>query len=861
MSLAGAQNQAQPASQTQTAAANGTTGTPGVVLAHSVVNFAELARKEKLHPPKRVSQKAVQHRQAPKHTSLPPGAIIKFSPTLAPSVSGGPTAESATTPIPRSPNLNAGFQALLDDQTVIPPDTQGTVGQMQLMVTLNSQVVVQNKSGGIQKTVSLDAFWNSVLGPPPAGFTGIATTDPRVVYDPYADRWITSAAAYPASTAAGVLVGVSQNSDATGFFNLYKVAVDSTNQHFCDFPILGFNSQWVVVMCNVFANNPNVNFFAGNIYVFNKAALYANTPGAGTPIVLDTQGDSNVTPASTYDPNLTNEYLVEEFCGISTACGATGTPMGLMRLWTISGPVGAPVLNNATTPFPATSLTWDESAPGDFAPQAGAAPIDTGTAGTTNVVYRNGNLWTAHTVFLPSGGSPNRASAQWWELGTDGTVLQNGLIDNPDGSVFRAYPSIAVNKNDDALVGYSLFTPSGHASAYYSFRGHTDPPSFLQSEALLHPGQAPYFKTYSGTNNRWGDYSNTAVDPADDIALWTIQEYADFPVFVNGQSQSTWGTWWGEVVPPLASFAISQLPPPPVIAGTMFNFRVTANDAYGDLVPSYSGTVQFTSTDPTAIFSPSNYKFLPGADVGTHVFSATLTRAGTQTILVSDAAAGVRSSFTILVTSAAPKTLLLAAPATVTKGVPFNLTVTALDAFANRATGYTGTTHFTSSDGAATLPANYTFTSLGDSGRHVFPVTLNTLASQTVTATDTFTPSITGNTSITVANISGALLQVRVRLGHVITVPLATFTDASNPSTPANLTASINWGDGSPLDSNTTITGPSGGVFTVAASAASPHKYLRPPKGLITITVTDTASGTTGSISGPVRFWPKTESH
>ena len=48
-----------------------------------------------------------------------------------------------------------------------------------------------------------------------------------------------------------------------------------------------------------------------------------------------------------------------------------------------------------------------------------------------------------------------------------------------------------------------------------------------------------------------------------------------------------------------------------------------------------------------------------------------------------------------------------------------NVTVTALDAYGNMATGYTGTVHFTSSDGQAVLPANYTFIA-GDAGVHTF---------------------------------------------------------------------------------------------------------------------------------------------
>jgi hypothetical protein len=59
-------------------------------------------------------------------------------------------------------------------------------------------------------------------------------------------------------------------------------------------------------------------------------------------------------------------------------------------------------------------------------------------------------------------------------------------------------------------------------------------------------GEATYFKTFSGSRNRWGDYSNTVVDPANDTDFWTIQEYAATP---PGDGFDRWGTWWAKVVP------------------------------------------------------------------------------------------------------------------------------------------------------------------------------------------------------------------------------------------------------------------------------------------------------------------------
>ena len=65
-------------------------------------------------------------------------------------------------------------------------------------------------------------------------------------------------------------------------------------------------------------------------------------------------------------------------------------------------------------------------------------------------------------------------------------------------------------------------------------------------------------------------------------------------------------------------------------------------------------------------------------------------------------------------------------------GTAFTVTVTAVDSSGNTVTGYTGKVHFTSTDAAAVLPADYTFVA-ADNGVHTFNVTLKTAGSQTIT--------------------------------------------------------------------------------------------------------------------------------
>ena len=84
-------------------------------------------------------------------------------------------------------------------------------------------------------------------------------------------------------------------------------------------------------------------------------------------------------------------------------------------------------------------------------------------------------------------------------------------------------------------------------------------------------------------------------------------------------------------------------------------------------------------------------------------------------------------------------------PAAMGAGDAATATVTAYDANYNVATGYRGTVHFTATDGAPTLPVDYTFTS-GDAGVHTFTngVTLRTPGTQTVTLADVADATIKG---------------------------------------------------------------------------------------------------------------------
>ncbi|MBV8834121.1 MAG: hypothetical protein JO108_33390 [Acidobacteriaceae bacterium] len=82
-------------------------------------------------------------------------------------------------------------------------------------------------------------------------------------------------------------------------------------------------------------------------------------------------------------------------------------------------------------------------------------------------------------------------------------------------------------------------------------------------------------------------------------------------------------------------------------------------------------------------------------------------------------------------------------------GTPLSVTVTVKNSKGVTLPFYTGTIHFTSTDAAAQLPADYAFTA-SDGGTHTFSVSFGTTGSQSVAATDVDVSSIKGSVSETV---------------------------------------------------------------------------------------------------------------
>ncbi len=563
------------------------------------VNFTTLANYLLAHP-----EPVVIHEQDDDDDGIivPHVRPVSDSTLIRRRISSSPvhTSYLPVTSLPVSPGPTDTFEAFLDNISSIPPDTHGGVDSNYCVTAVNPQVTIQSRTGGAVSSVSLNAFFSSVNS------VG-GTFDPRVHYDPYSHRWIlvcVSGANNPGTDTTSILIGVTQTSNPTGSWYLYRVRAYTAHTYWLDYPDVGFNGKWITVTGNLFQNSPGGGYAGAKVFAFNKASLLAGT-GASYTAFIPSTSDFTICPSINYDANNPNMWGVESWNG--TVGGG-----GVMNLWKLTGAVGSESFTHIA--YPASPNNWDwecnlysGTSGGDFAPQAGTSnKIQTNDDRVTQMIFMNGKLWFAHNVFLPYTGTtnPTRCSVQWWQIDTAGTPSQVGLIDDNTGANFYFFPSVAVNTNNDALIGFSTSSSSRYPSAAYALRVHSDATDSIRPYDVFRHGLAKYYKTYSGSKNRWGDYSSTCLDPINMVDFWTIQEASSTP----GSGYDRWDTWWAHVLKPCST--------PAGITGTL-TVCVSATTTLADATSS--GIWTSTSTSVATIGSSSGV--VTGVSGGTSVIT------------------------------------------------------------------------------------------------------------------------------------------------------------------------------------------------------------------------------------------------
>ena len=313
------------------------------------------------------------------------------------------------------------------------------------------------------------------------------------------------------------------------------------------------------------------------------------------------------------------------------------------------------------------------------------------------------------------------------------------------------------------------------------------------------------------------------------------------------------GTSTTFIVNPGPATAFSVANPGNQTVGVAFDDTITALDTYGNVATGFTGPQTINFSDPsnspngTKPTYPASENFAAGVGDAQQI-----TLVDAQTTTLSASQSSISGTSTSFVVSPDPADYFaVAVPPAATVGVPFGVTITALDQYANVATGYNGTAGLVPTTGGIS-PTSITL----QGGTVEFDVVLNTAGNQTITATDTTTPSITGQSGvIVVAGASTTTDTVTYEAGSSTsgTAP----SDPNSPYTPGS-TVTVLTNSGNLAESGYTfggwntqsnglgVTYQPGDTFTISANTT-----LYPIFTLVSpvITTTSLASATQGQVN------------
>ena len=464
-------------------------------------------------------------------------------------------------PLTASPFPAISFLGYVDPIINIPPDTHGAVGPNHVVTATNDYLLVQSKSGTQISRISTTAF------------AGIPTTcDPYLEYDPQSNRFFYSAIECNGANGNKMAVLVSKTSDPSAGWFRYIFVPDTS--YFLDHPYLGFDNRWVIISGRKFPQ-PDAKFTGPVLFILDKASLISNAPitfGVNAQRLEKTAADGDAPlPVTLYgtNPRPNTFYILQSWNGSNAA----------IRLSTVTGNIPSASWNTSfpDAVFPTGGSGWTY-APGNIAEQLEETrKLATNDSRISSAVMINGNIWCTHHIGI----SATNVAVQWWQLNGNpgasfGNVMQRGRIGEGIANNYRWFPSIAVNENEEVLIGYSVSSNTSRVSAAYSFRSKATALNTTDEEYIYKIGLSTYYKDFGGTRARWGDYSHSALDPADG-SLWTIQEYADQRLSSKDE-ESRYGVWWAKISPGANNFqtdaAIGAIVEP--VAGPICKFPISA---------------------------------------------------------------------------------------------------------------------------------------------------------------------------------------------------------------------------------------------------------------------------------------------
>jgi len=418
----------------------------------------------------------------------------------------------------QTPTIFQNFTGTTFDQvgSSVPPDTMGAKGlNNQFSEFINGSFANYNTSTGslASPLISDTTFWTNAGIASSTLSSGLS--DPRILFDSASQRWFASELTTPATSNA-FLVAVSNSADLTAGFKGYTFQANpatGSQNLFADFDMLGVNGDGVYIGANNFTSTGG-DVSSSILSISKNDLLSENSAPASRLFYNDTSfsiGDLPH-PITDLDNGSGTEYLLSD----------NATAFGKANLSTVTGPGSNPSSQTLNAAGSAGNVTITGDAPPPLASQPGKLnSIQTNDDRYSGAVIKKGGfLWGVQET------QQNGLAALHWEQidSNSKQVVHDGFITDTTHDYY--FGSIAVNDKGDVVIGYTRSGALEDPSAYASVGKITASGVTFGNPLQLKESTTPY-NGFDGSPYRWGDYSNTVVDPSDSSKFWTIQEFSN----------------------------------------------------------------------------------------------------------------------------------------------------------------------------------------------------------------------------------------------------------------------------------------------------------------------------------------------
>ena len=457
-----------------------------------------------------------------------PDTVVQPAPGAMEALRTGPITLEA-------PSLGFDFAGVVFSG-IVPPDTNGSVGNNQFVETANVRYQVwaldhvAKTATSILGPIAINSLWSGFGGACQAQNSG----DPIVLYDKLANRWLISQ--FTTLLSGGSYfqcVAVSTSADATGAYARWAFAVPSGL--FGDYPHFGVWTDAYYMMAHGFTSSSGGTYVAGIFAALDRTKMLAGAPTATWQVILDANEGGHmpadldgVAPPPTGAPGVflsvhgTAMYFYRMKVDFTTPANTVRTLQGT-----------APIAAATGACFTASAAT-----PGTCIPQPGTTQLldSLGDRLMFRAAYRNfidhESIVISHSVDPSVAGLVS--GVRWYDFRLSGLpdgictsfpcTRQQGTIADVPGGRDRWMPSIAMDGAENIVVGYSTSGKTNlveNQSIRYTGRAKNDP----LGQMTVPEGTFVTGIHNNASNSRWGDYTSVSVDPFDDCTLFHSNEY------------------------------------------------------------------------------------------------------------------------------------------------------------------------------------------------------------------------------------------------------------------------------------------------------------------------------------------------